>query len=77
MWQSHVEIKDYSVVYFDCIVAFKALYHWTSVKGGAHTHFVGLLDIHASMKYIWAPPLIEVQWYGALNATMQSKYTME
>ena len=31
MWQSHVEIEDcsvvYSVVYFDRIAAFQALYH--------------------------------------------------
>ena len=24
-WQSHVEIEDYSVAYFDCVVAFEAL----------------------------------------------------
>ena len=29
MWQSHVEIKDYSVAYFDRVAAFKAPYHWT------------------------------------------------
>ena len=27
MWQSHVEIEDYSIAYFDYIAAFKALYH--------------------------------------------------
>ena len=26
MWQSRVEIEGYSVVYFDCIAAFEALY---------------------------------------------------
>ena len=25
MWQSRVEIKHYSVVYFDCITAYEAL----------------------------------------------------
>ena len=40
MWQSCVEIKGYSVVYFDRIAAFEAPYRWTSVKGGAHTYFV-------------------------------------
>ena len=25
MWQSRVEIEHYSVAYFDCIIAFKAL----------------------------------------------------
>ena len=33
-----------------------------------------LLDIHASMKHVWSPPLTEVQRYGT---AMQSKYTME
>ena len=60
MWQSHVEIEDYSVVYFDRIAMFKAPYRWSSVKGGAHTRFVDSLDIHASTKHIWAPPLTEV-----------------
>ena len=32
MWQSHVEIEGYSVVYFDCI---PAPYRWSSIKGGA------------------------------------------
>ena len=31
----YVEIKDYSVAYFDCIVTFKVPYHWASVKGRA------------------------------------------
>ena len=31
MWQSHVEIEDYLVTYFDCIIVFEALYLWTSV----------------------------------------------
>ena len=26
MWQSRAEIEGYSVAYFDCIVAFEALY---------------------------------------------------
>ena len=40
MWQSRVEIKGYSVVYFDRIAVFEAPYRWTSVNGGAHTCFV-------------------------------------
>ena len=56
MWQSHVEIESYSVAYFDCIAAFEAPYHWTSVKGGAHMCFVDSLDIHASPKCVWALP---------------------
>ena len=72
MWQSRVEIEGYSVVYFDCITVFEAPYHWTSVKGGAHMHFV---DIHGSMKRVWALPLTEVQRYGTSNTEMRSKYT--
>ena len=49
MWQSCVEIEDYSVTYFNCIAMFKALYYKTPIKGGAHTHFV---DVHASTNYI-------------------------
>ena len=36
-----VEIKDYSVVHFDCIAVFKKLYRRTSTRGGAHIHLVG------------------------------------
>ena len=77
MWQSHVEIEGYSVMYFDHIATFKVLYRWTSVKGGAHTHFMDSLDVHAFMNRVWAPPLMEVQQYDTSNAAMQSKYTME
>ena len=77
MWQSRVEIEGYSVAYFDRVAAFEASYRWTSVKGGAHTRFVDLLDIHASTKRVWAPPLTEVQRYGASNAAMWSKYATE
>ena len=56
MWQSRVEIEGYSITYFNHITAFEAVYHWTSIKGGAHMCFVDLLDIHASTKYVWAPP---------------------
>ena len=75
MWQSRVEIEDHSVAYFNHITAFKAPYCWTSIKGGAHTHFVGLLHIHASTKHVWAPPLEEVHRYGTSNTVMRSKYT--
>ena len=40
MWQSCVEIEGYSIAYFDHIAAFEAPYRWTSVKDGAHMHFV-------------------------------------
>ena len=47
------------------------------VESGAHMCFVDSFGIYASMKYVWAPPLMEVQWYGASNTVMQLKYTME
>ena len=74
MWQSRVEIEGYSIAYFNRITAFKAPYCWTSIKGGAHMRFV---DIYASIKHVWAPPLTEVQWYGTSKAAMQSKYATE
>ena len=52
VWQSRVEIEDYSIVHFDHITAFKALYRRTSDKGGPHTHFVDSLAIHASTKHV-------------------------
>ena len=39
--------------------------------------FIDSLDIHASTKQVSAPPLTEVQRYGASNAAMRSKYAME
>ena len=77
MWQSRVEIEGYSVTYFNHIAAFKAHYCWTSIKGKADMRFVDSLDIHASTKHVWAPPLTEVQWYSASNTAMRSKYTTE
>ena len=36
-----VQIKDYSITYFNCMKAFKILYYWTSLRvGGAHTCYV-------------------------------------
>ena len=49
MWQSQVEIKDYSVAYFDHVTAFVALYRSISVKGGAHTRYVELSGIDAAL----------------------------
>ena len=40
MWQSRVEIEDYSITYFDHIGVFEVPYHWTFVKGGTHMHFL-------------------------------------
>ena len=77
MWQSRVEIKDYSVAYFDCIAAFEVPYCWTSIKGGAHTCFVDAWISNNSTNCIWALPLTEVHQYGTLNTAMWSKYVME
>ena len=53
VWQFHIESADYySAMYFNCSAAFEVPYCCTSVKGGAHTCFVNLLDIHASTKHI-------------------------
>ena len=38
IWQSRVQIKDYTAVYFDRIATFKVPYHWTFIKGRAHTY---------------------------------------
>ena len=40
MWQSRIEIENYSVTYFDHIATLNASYCWTSNKGGAHIRFV-------------------------------------
>ena len=50
MWQSHVKIEGYSVAYFDCITVFEVLYRWTSIKGGAHTCFVDLMNLQSTYK---------------------------
>ena len=56
MWQSCVKIKGYSVVYFEHIAAFEALYRLTFIKGGGtHTRVIDLLDIHVSTKLVWSP----------------------
>ena len=61
MWQSHVEIKGYSVAYFNCIAVFEAPYRWTSVKGGAHMCFADAWISNKSTERIWSLPLTEVQ----------------
>ena len=49
VWQSRVEMEDYSIVYFNRITVFEVPYCWTAVKGGAHMHFVDSLDIKLFM----------------------------
>ena len=77
LWQSHVEIKDYSIAYFEYIPVLEALYRWTAIKSGAHTHFIDGWIANESTKWVWAPPLMEIQRYSTLNAAMRSNYTTE
>ena len=60
MWQSRVEIEHYFVPYFNCITVFKALYHKTSVKGGAHMRWVNSWILTTFTQRVWVPPLTEV-----------------
>ena len=57
MWQPCVEIKDYSIAYFDCIAVFKVPYCGTFIKGEPHTRFVDLFDILGSTKARMSPAL--------------------
>ena len=43
---SRVEIKHYSVAYFDHVTALKVLKRKTLVKGGTHTCCVNVVSIH-------------------------------
>ena len=52
MWQSRVEIKHYSVVYFARITAFKTFKCGTSVKGGAHTFCVSVVSIDEFTQHV-------------------------
>ena len=62
MWQSHVEIEDYSVGYFE-------YYSGTELQGRP-----GLIrTLHAFVKRVWAPPLVEVQWYSISDVAMHPK----
>ena len=65
MWQSRVEIEDYSVAYFDRIAVFEAPYRWTSVKGRAHTRFV---DAWIANEVRMSPALNGIQRFERRNA---------
>ena len=54
VWQSRVQVKGYSVVYFDHIAAF---YRWTSINGVAHTCFVDAWIPNEISKHVWATVL--------------------
>ena len=46
VWQSWVEIKHYSVAYFDHVTALQVLKRRTLVKGRAHMCCVNVVSIH-------------------------------
>ena len=73
MWQSRVEIKYYSIAYFDCVTAFKAPYLWTSVKGGAQTCCVNAASIDAITHRVWAPPLRQTVQYPVISDGLMNK----
>ena len=66
MWQSWVEIKHYSVVYFDLVTALQVLKRRTLVKGGACTCWVNVVSIHEFTHCV-----LEVLHYSALNMVVQ------
>ena len=70
-------VSKSKVISLHIFAAFEVPYCWTPIKGKADMRFVDSLDIHASTKHVWAPPLTEVQQYGASNAAMRSKYVAE
>ena len=46
VWQSWVEVKHYSVAYFDCIIKYCKK---NFIEGGAQTHYVDLSGVHVSI----------------------------
>ena len=62
-WQFSVEIENYFVAYLDRIALFEAPYHWTSIKGRAHTRSVHVSGIGTSTKSVWVLPIAEAQQY--------------
>ena len=59
--QSRIEIKYYSVAYFERIT----------------THFIDVLGIYVFTRRVWAPPLAEAQRYSGSNLVMRSKHATE
>ena len=64
--QSWLEIKHYSVAYFDCVTVFK-VWCTTTVKGRAHTHCIDTWIFDISIQHAGALPLVEVLWYVLLS----------
>ena len=73
MCQSWVEIEHFSVVCFDHVTVFEALYLRTSVKGGADTNCVDSWIPNTSVQCVWALPLMVVLQYNALSVVVESK----
>ena len=48
-------LNSWSVSYFECLTTFEALYHWTFIVGGAHTHFMKILLIYESIWSMYEP----------------------
>ena len=69
MWQSLVEIRHYSIVYFDCVTA--------SIKGGTYMRCIDVSGISAPTCAM-SPALNKSSaLYSTSNAVTQLKYTME
>ena len=51
-WQSRVEIKHYSVAYFDHVTALQVLKRRTLVKGGACKCCVNMVSIYEFTHYV-------------------------
>ena len=67
-WHFHVEIEDYSVAYFNCILVFEV----AELPWSLYVLRRAWIS-NESTKCIWALPLMEGQQYGTLNAVMRSK----
>ena len=52
VWQSRVEIKHYSIAYFDHVTALQVLKHRSSVKGGVCTCCVNVVSIIEFTHYV-------------------------
>ena len=73
MWQSQLDIPSHiSIAYRG-----RSAIAQDFIKHRAHTCYVDVSVIRASMQHVWALPLTEVLCYSGLNAVTQSKYAME
>ena len=73
MWQSLVEIEHYSY-----LIALRRSKHYrTSVKGGAHMHWVNTWILATFTQCLWALPLTKVLRCCSLSMVTWSKYETE